>query len=157
MDKFNCSVYDVSESVEKLIADGAVVPLYVSGSSMNPFLISRRDIVYLRAMHASDLKKGKIVLFKRNNGGLVLHRIKKVLPDGNLLMNGDAQTWSEIADKNQIVAVVSEIERKGKRKPVDSFNWTLINIVWSLAVPFRPIIMRLWFKIRRIKNKNHSE
>ena len=51
MEKLNCSVYEVSDTLEELIADGAVIPVYVSGSCMNPFLISRRDVVYLRKLN----------------------------------------------------------------------------------------------------------
>lgn len=157
MEKLNCSVYEITDSVEKILADGALLPLYVSGSSMNPFLISRRDIVYLNKICDSDFKKEKIILFKRSNGNFVLHRIKKVLPDGILLMNGDAQTWTETVNKKQVIAVVSEIERKGKRKSAESLYWRAVNCFWSFLSPFRSLIMRVWFKVRRIKNNNHSE
>ena len=153
MDKLNCSVYEASEKIEELISDGALLPLYVSGSSMNPFLISRRDIVYLKSVDNAIVKKRSIVLFKRNDGTLVLHRVRKIFSDGRLKINGDAQTWSENIEKNQIVAIATEIERKGKRKSVDSFHWKLIDFIWSVLFPLRSVIMRIWFKIRRIKNK----
>lgn len=153
MEKFNCSVYEISDSIENLIAEGATVPLCVSGSSMNPFLISRRDIVYLKKYAEKDLSKGSILLFKRKDGLLVLHRVKKVCPDGSMLLCGDAQTKCEKVEKSQVVACVSEIERKGKRKSSESVYWKIFAFIWELLTPIRPLFMRLWFNIRRIKNK----
>ena len=153
MEKLNCSVYEVVDSIESLLADGAVLPLYVSGSSMNPFLISRRDIVYLSAVKESDFKKGSTVLFKRNDGSLVLHRINKILDESRVQVNGDSQNWFETVSINQIVAKVTEIERKGKKRKADSFYWSCINFFWKVLFPLRSLIMRIWFKARRIKNK----
>ncbi len=151
MDKLNCSVAEISELVDELIKENAVLPVYVSGSSMNPFLISRRDIVYLKKTHTDELKKGRILLFRRKDGSLVLHRIKSVSEDSTFEMLGDAQSQSEKIDMVQIVAVVSEIERKGKRRSTDSAYWKTIDVIWRSLIPFRPFIMRIWFKIRRIR------
>ena len=64
MEKLDCSAHVVSGSIEEMIKNGATVPVYISGNSMNPFLVSRRDIVYLKSFSDSDLKKGKILLFR---------------------------------------------------------------------------------------------
>ncbi len=154
MDKYNCSVYEVSESIENMIAEGAVVPLCVSGNSMNPFFISRRDIVYLKLFSDHELKRNKILLYKRSDGSLVLHRVRKVLQDGKLKMNGDAQSWCETISKEQIIAIVSEIERKGKIRNADSVYWTVINNFWYIVFPLRSMIMRVWLKVKRIKNQS---
>ncbi len=153
MDKLNCSVSEISEIVDELIEEDAVLPFYVSGSSMNPFLISRRDIVYLKKPQPDEFKKGRIFLFRRKDGTLVLHRAKNVSEEFVFEMLGDAQCQSEKTGKDQIVAIVSEIERKGKRRSVNSFYWKSIDAIWRSLIPFRPIIMRIWFKIRRIKRK----
>ncbi len=153
MDKLNCSVAEISEFVDELIEENAVLPFYVSGSSMNPFLISRRDIVYLKKTQPNELKKGRILLFRRKDGSLVLHRIRIVSENSTFEMLGDAQSQSEKIDKEQIIAIVSEIERKGKRRSTDSAYWKSIDAIWRALIPFRPFIMRIWFKIRRIKRK----
>lgn len=153
MEKLNCSVEEISDSIENLIAEGATVPLCVSGSSMNPFLISRRDMVYLRKHTENDLRTGSIILFKRINGSLVLHRIKKINSDGSMLLCGDAQTKCEKIEKFQVVACVSEIERKGKKKSPETVYWKTVVFIWEFIAPIRPLFMRLWFKVRRIKNK----
>lgn len=153
MEKLNCSVYEISDSFIKLITEDAVVSVYVSGSSMNPFLVSRRDIVYLKRPEEKDITKGSILMFRRNDGSLILHRLKRINPDGTLVMCGDAQLRCESVDRNQVVASVSEVERKGCIKSTKSFYWKSISFIWEILTPFRSLIMRVWYKIRRIRNK----
>lgn len=151
MEKFDCQVFEISDSVSELITSGASVPMYVSGSSMNPFLISRRDVVWLSRYKNSDLRVGKIVLFRRNNGSLVLHRITKLLPEERIVVRGDAQTWTEEINKEHIIAVVTDIQRKGVKRSVDSVYWKIVDTVWRMLTPLRSVFMRVWFKIRRKK------
>lgn len=152
MEKLNCTINEITDSIEDLISEGAVIPVYVSGSSMNPFLISRRDIVYLESVGENDVKAGRILLVRRKSGSLVLHRVRKINSDGTIVLNGDAQSWCETAERNQVIAAVCEIDRKGKKRSADSFYWKSINLVWKLLFPFRSIIMRVWNKIKRMKS-----
>lgn len=151
MEKFDCQVFEISDSVSELITSGASVPMYVSGSSMNPFLISRRDVVWLSRCTDSDLRVGKIVLFRRKNGSLVLHRITKLLPEERIVVRGDAQTWTEEINKEHIIAVVTDIQRKGVKRSVDSVYWKIVDTVWRMLTPLRSVFMRVWFRIRRKK------
>lgn len=151
MKKFNCHIFEISDSISEFVENGATVPIYVSGSSMNPFLISRRDIVWLSGFEHSDLKTGKIVLCRRIDGSMVLHRIVKILPEGRLVVRGDAQTWTEEIYIEQIVAVVSDIQRKDRKRSANSYYWRIIDTLWRALIPFRSIIMRAWFKIKRMK------
>lgn len=152
MEKLICSSAEFTETIENTIKDGGCVPLIVSGNSMTPFLKDGGDIVWLRACTEADFKRGKILLFKRNDGMLVLHRIRKVLPDGELLMNGDAQSWCEKIKRNQAVAVVSDIECGGKRKSCDSLIYKIRNLIWHILKPVRPLLMRVWRRLNRKKN-----
>ena len=153
MEKLNCSAYDAAGSIEEMIKSGATVPVFISGNSMNPFLVNGRDIVYLKGFFEEELKTGKILLFKRNDNQLILHRLHSVLPDGMLQVVGDGQTVCETIDKAQVIAVVSEIERKGKRRSADSFGWKAVSCLWRMLIPVRSLMMRVWRKCRRIKNK----
>ena len=143
MEKLVCSSAQFAETVEKAINDGGCVPLVVTGNSMNPFLKDGKDVVWLKKCGESDFKRGKILLFKRENGALVLHRVRNVLSDGELLMNGDAQYWSEKISKSRVIAVVTQVERNGQKKPCGS------NTLWHVLKPFRPLIMRVWRKLKK--------
>ena len=91
------------------------LPLLISGNSMSPFLVHGRDTVFLTRVKR-PLRRGDIVLYRRQNGAYILHRICAV--EGNAFTAvGDAQTETEkgIA-MQQVIAVACAAERKGIRQ-----------------------------------------
>ena len=69
------------------------LPLRISGSSMAPFLVHQRDTVHLCQLRRPP-KVGDIVLYQRDSGAYVLHRVCKVR--GTLCdLIGDAQQTVE--------------------------------------------------------------
>ena len=101
--------------IEDTVKKGSSMPLVVTGNSMEPFMKDGRDTVWLECCKDSDYKRGKILLFKREDEKIVLHRVRKVMPDDVLIMNGDAQYWCEEIKKEQALAVVTYIEKKRKK------------------------------------------
>ena len=97
----------------ELLEDAESVPLVISGSSMIPFLVHGRDTVYLSKV-AHPLKKGDMILYRRDNGAYILHRIYRVDGETYTLV-GDAQTQLEPGVRqDQVLAVVNAVCRKGK-------------------------------------------
>lgn len=144
MDKLIFSGKAIAPQLADVISAGGRICLVVTGSSMTPFLKHGRDMVYLRAWEEKDRRCGQILLFQRQDQSLVLHRIRKCLPDGKLLINGDAQAWCETISQDQIVAAVSSVERKGQHFPCDHIWFRLWNWLWYPTRPFRPMLFRLW-------------
>lgn len=153
MEKIEFSTSEVSASLQEIINAGGHFTLCVSGSSMNPFLVHGRDFVRLKKYIAQDLKKGRILLFRRDTGELVLHRVRRVLPDGSLVMNGDAQVWCETISLEQVIAAVSDIECKGRIFSCRSFSYRVVVFFWQLLFPFRSLIFRVRNKMKRMINK----
>ena len=60
--------------VRSILEEGKEVPLVVTGNSMMPFLIDRRDQVLIKRIER-PLKKGDIAFFQRENGQYIMHRI----------------------------------------------------------------------------------
>ncbi len=147
MKKFVCTAAEVAVSLEKTINDGGLISLVVTGRSMSPFLREGTDTVVIKKCTDSDFVRGKILLFKRENGALVLHRVRKVLPDNRLEMNGDAQYWCETVEKSQVIGVAAKIIRDGKEIPCGK------NTLWHILKPLRPIIFRVKRKIVKIRNR----
>ena len=81
------------EQLLGLLDSAEYVPLNISGSSMTPFLVHSRDTVYLSKVTRPP-KKGDMILYRRDNGAYILHRIYRVTPDGYWLV-GDAQILIE--------------------------------------------------------------
>ena len=144
MDKYVISGSDfLPELVQILSSDGRVF-LTVSGSSMRPFLKHGRDIVCLQTCTDKDIKRGQILLYKRLDQSLILHRVRKCLPDRKAVMNGDGQAWCETISFDQVVAVVISVERKGRHIACDRLRFRLWNAFWYPTRALRPMLFKAW-------------
>lgn len=138
----------------ELVEQGETVPLVISGGSMTPFLIHRRDTVYLSGV-SRVLKKGDMILYRRDGGSYVLHRICRVR-EGCYDLVGDAQTVIERGIRpDQVLAVVTAVRRKGKLMKKGSFWWTFFETVWIRMIPLRPVLMGLYGRRIRKKESKH--
>lgn len=109
---------------------------------MSPFLASNRDYVYLEKPNRK-LKKGDIVLFLRQNGDYVLHRIKHIRSDDFYII-GDRQTTLEgPVKKEQIMALVTSVKRKSKILTSKSLIWQFYEKIWINTVRIRPILFKI--------------
>ncbi len=154
MEKLICSPTEFVGIIEDTLNEGGKMPLVVTGNSMNPFLKDGKDVVWLEKCRESDFKRGKILLFRRSGGKIVLHRVLKVKPDGTLIMNGDAQFWCEDIKKEQALAAVTHIEVNGKKISCNSLAYRFRTAVWQCLKPLRPLIFRVYRKLKRIFGKS---
>ena len=105
--------------VRSILEEGKEVPLVVTGNSMMPFLIDRRDQVLIKRIER-PLKKGDIAFFQRENGQYIMHRIHFMRKDDRTGENqfyfiGDGQKNIEGPIKEtQIFGVITGVLRKGK-------------------------------------------
>lgn len=150
MEKMIYSPTEFVGIIEDTIKSGGIVPLVVTGNSMRPFMKDGKNTVWLRACTEKDLRRGKILLFRRTDGAIVLHRVRKILDDGGLLMNGDAQYWCETIKKEQALAVVEYIETNGKKKACSSLGYRAKIEIWQLLKPLRPYIFAVRRKLGKI-------
>ena len=124
------------------------LPLIVSGNSMSPFLIHGRDTVYLSRL-TRPVRRGDILLYQRRNGAYILHRVWKV-ENGICTMGGDAQVQLEPGIQgDQIIAIVTAVERKGKRMAPGSFWWEFFEKIWIRMVPLRLPVRALYTRLTR--------
>lgn len=123
------------------------LPLVVSGSSMTPFLRHGQDTVYLSRL-TRPVRRGDILLYQRRSGGYVLHRVWKA-ENGTYTMVGDAQTILEHGIRDdQIIAIVTAAQRRGKKCAPGSFWWDFYEKYWIRMVPLRPAIRGLYSLLR---------
>ena len=149
MEKVIFSSDEITNSIKDTLAAGGIFPLVVTGTSMQPFLKNGEDVVWIRACKPSDIKKGAILLFERVDNSLILHRVNAILPDGKIMMNGDAHKWREKISVGQVIAVVNEIEKNGKKTSCSSLWYRFRVFVWQLLRPIRHYIMRIFKLFRR--------
>lgn len=122
-----------------LLEAGKTVNLLVSGGSMEPFLIHKRDAVLLKKPDR-PYRKGDIVLFRRCNGKYVLHRIYRISPQGAYVI-GDGQTTLEgPVAFSQMIAIVTQVRRKGHIIRPGDLLWEFFEHLWIRMIPARPCL-----------------
>ena len=98
--------------LKNLVEEGMEVSMTVAGTSMEPFLIDKRDKIYFRKTE-DPIKKGDMVFYQRKTGEYVMHRVLKVRKHQYYLA-GDHQTFLEgPIEAQQIFAKVISVERAG--------------------------------------------
>ena len=137
--------------IREKIENNGKVSFTPKGISMNPLLRSNRDTVIIKSV-SGRLKKYDIALYIRDNKKYVLHRVVKVNKK-SYTMRGDNQLFNEygITDE-QIIGVVAEFIRKGKRINVNKPGYKLYCVLWVNSCAIRRIFRmgrRLLGKIKR--------
>ena len=123
-----------------ILSQGESFRLLVTGTSMLPFLRDRQDSVILSPAPRS-IRKGDILFYRRSVNICVLHRVHRIIGDGTLLLCGDAQTRLETVHPDQIVGIVSAIERNGVNISCDHRFWRALVALWQLLFPLRPYVL----------------
>lgn len=114
-----------------LQSEGAVI-VPVSGTSMQPLLTEGRSSVLLAAYRGEPLKKGDIVLYRRRDGSLILHRIWEITRENRYLLWGDHRwTLDEPVSGDQILAVVQEVFQDGRPMDPASRRYRLYQKLWN--------------------------
>lgn len=135
---------------ELLLQGQRNVAIPVTGGSMVPFLHSG-DMAYLD-LPDSPLKKGDIVLYTRENGRYILHRIKRINKDGSFIMVGDAQQEMELLPRRELIhARVTSALHCGKHIHPGQPRWWFYQHIWLNIVPIRHFLMALSGKLKRKK------
>lgn len=143
------SVYSTRDALPRIraaLADGRPCQLTVTGSSMWPFLRSRKDAVILVPADR-DPTPGDILFYLRHEDFCVLHRVIRREKDGLLTLCGDAQTHLESVRPEQIIALVSHIKRGSRLISCRALPWRFFSFLWVWLLPVRRPLLRLgrWF------------
>jgi hypothetical protein len=69
-------------------------------------------------------------------------------------MHGDAQYWCEEIKEEQVLAVVTFIERNGKKTSCNSLTYKIKIELWQLFKPVRLLLCRVQRKIKKVFGKS---
>lgn len=108
----------------------AIVP--TDGTSMWPLLMQGRTLVQVEAKDGKKLKKGDVVLYRKKDGTLVLHRIIKAEKKDTVSVLGDHQ-WktAEQVREDQIIAVAKVFFRNGHDIDEKTLRYRLYKKIWN--------------------------
>lgn len=137
--------------IQSVISDGHEAKIRVTGNSMYPTLVDRRDTVTLSAI--DKIKVGDVLLYLRENGDYVLHRVigKK---GENLSFAGDNELAREYPVKaSQCIAKMTGFIRNGKEYNCKTnTKYRIIAFLWTRLFCMRSLLVKifvLYIKIRR--------
>ena len=140
--------------IEQTLAEGKTVRFTPEGTSMRPMLTGGQDSVVLAPL-PDRLRRYDAVLYRRDNGQFVLHRVLS----GNgreYICMGDAQFAPERVRQDQMLAVVQSFTHRGKQIPVSSAGYRLYCRLWCGSRPARHFAGRASGWLRRRLCKIHS-
>lgn len=145
---------DLVPLLQLQMENGGEAMLAVRGYSMMPMLISDRDWVWLKA-DCSHVKSGDVILYRRDNGRYVLHRIVQL--GDPFICCGDNQWQKEQVYPRQLIAVVTSFERNGVRYQLDAkgyrcYSWAMVSLFF-LRRPYIALrrFMGRFFMGKRVK------
>ena len=111
------------------------------GVSMMPLLRQDKDLMVLEKKGPERCKRYDAVMFKRDNGQYVLHRILKVR-DSDYWIVGDNCVSGEFVREDQILGILTAVVRDGKTIPVTSRRYLAYVHLWCDAYPVRFFLLR---------------
>ncbi|MCH5342953.1 MAG: S24/S26 family peptidase [Acetatifactor sp.] len=128
------------QDIEKLLAEGRIIQFKPQGYSMYPLFVPGRDEAIVAPAEVSKLRRGDVVLYRRDGSILVLHRIWKRKGDQFYLV-GDNQTEIEGPLRpDQMKGILIGLRRNGRHISTKNVIYrTLLNI-WLFLRPLRPAI-----------------
>lgn len=144
--------------IEALLAEGKSIRIHPRGYSMYPLFVPGRDEAVIAPAEADKLKRGDVVLYRREGSILVLHRIWKRRSEG-FYMVGDNQSEVEGPLKGeQIKGILCQVVRRGKCFPVSNPIYRMLAAVWLRLRPFRPFLSKTVAGLKRtlknVRSKN---
>lgn len=129
--------------LEKLLKEENIIRIKPQGYSMYPLFIPGRDEALIEAVTPSELRRGDVALYRRDQGILVLHRICRI-DASDFYMVGDNQYEIEgPLRKDQMRGKLIGFIRNGKEFSVRNPFYRLLSSLWLLLLPLRPICFKV--------------
>lgn len=132
-----------SVSYEEELRQRGVLIYTTKGRSMRPFLRSGEDLFHIVRKTSERCRKFDAVLYRRDNGRYVLHRIVKVCPDSYTLCGDNTWQMEPGIRDDQILGVMTAVIRNGRKMDVSRTGYRLTVRLWWAAYPLRAVWLRL--------------
>ena len=142
----------MNSSFEKELAEKGFLVYHNVGDSMMPLVKQGRDLMLLRVPNR-EYRKYDAVLYKRENGQYVMHRIIGSNSEG-FIMCGDNRYDKEYGiKKEQVMALLTAVVRDGKELSTDSV-WCKIYVhLWCDLFFIRKIFLKFKIYFYLLKRK----
>lgn len=141
-------------NIEALLKDGHTVQLTPQGTSMYPMFADAHDQAVIAPLGGRTVRRGDVVLYRRSDGRLVLHRVSRRTAEGCYDMVGDNQSEIERSvQPQQLLGVLVAWQRRGRMRSVKNIGYRMAAGLWLWMLPFRAPIHRMLARVRGLGKK----
>ena len=144
----------IETSIEGLLAEGKVLRISPRGYSMYPLFVPGRDEALIAPIETKELRRGNVVLYRREQGILVLHRIFKRDREGIYLVGDNQKEIEGPLPPEQMKGILIGVIRKGRQFSTRHPIYRIFSEIWLLCRPFRPMISHCLAAVKRVWPKN---
>ena len=127
-------------SIEGLLAEGNIIQIRPRGYSMYPLFVPGRDEALIAPVQVNSLKRGDVVLYRREKSILVLHRIYRRRGEQFYLVGDNQREIEGPLRPEQIKGILIGVIRKGRKFSVKHPIYCILSGIWLRLRPFRPVI-----------------
>lgn len=138
---------------EKELLERGVLCRTTVGVSMRPLLREGKDLSFIERREP-PYRKYDAVLFRREDGTLVLHRILRLRADGMYFIAGDNCESGEWVRQADILGVLTKVRRGKKILSAQALRYRLYARLQAVAFPLRRLyrrqkrrVLRLWQRV----------
>lgn len=141
---------NLSEKIKivDLLSENKSVQLHPQGYSMYPLIVPGRDEVIISPLRDHKIKRGDVLLYRRKNDKLILHRVYKKKDDKIYFVGDNESVVEGPLDISQIHGIMTAFNHKGKKIKTNNFFYFLSWQVWLFLLPFRKPIGKLIHKAK---------
>ena len=130
-------------NIEDILKSGKSVQMKPQGYSMYPLFMPGRDWAVISPVEDTEkLKKGDVVLYRRDGSILVLHRIYRHDSTGFYMVGDNQKEIEGPLRPDQIRGILVAIIRKGKHISTDNLFYRFLFGVWLIMRPVRPAVAK---------------
>lgn len=142
-----------NSNIEQILSEGKYVQFPPTGYSMYPMFIPGRDEAIVSPVTKRTLKRGDVVLYRRDESILVLHRICRVNKHG-LYMVGDNQYEVEGPLRpDQVKGILTAFIRNNRTISVSNPIYLISAHIWLFMRPVRHPIQIIVSNLKRLKKR----
>lgn len=141
---------------ERELAEKGILIYTTTGRSMRPFLRSGEDLVQIEAKKDARFQKYDAVLYRRQGGKYVLHRIVRVLPDSYVMCGDNCWELEKGITDSQILGVLTAVIRNGEKLDVSAPAyrqrvklWCALYLPRAAFIYIRGKCIGLWRKLNK--------
>lgn len=145
------------QDIEALLSQGRTVQFMPQGYSMYPLFVPGRDEAVVAPVDCGRLKRGDVVLYRRDESILVLHRIWKRKGDEFYLVGDNQEEIEGPLRPDQIRGVLVRIIRKGRQFSVRNVIYRLAAALWLWLRPMRTFLSHAAAGCKRLLRRGSSK